>query len=472
MLLFKQSPQPWLKFSIVLKLSLLWFTEAEADFEYRVAEGAAIITGYVGSGETVIIPESIDSFAVKEIGDEAFFKNTSFTELTIPSSVTRIGDRAFSGCRGLVKITFQEGLVEIGTEAFMNTLITALQLPDSVVSIGDRAFRQSYLLNSLSLGKGLRRIGDYAFEFNVKIKRIQLPDGLESIGNYAFSKCLNLLVLHIPASVMEIGDNIIFDCREFEDVYVDPTNAHYRSEAGVLFTKDMRRLLGYPIGKYRFEYTIPEGVEEVGDMAFYRVYSLTSVQLPTTLKRIGYLSFFLCKGIRLLELPDGLEFIGQSAFGACEGLRDVTIPATVTEIAERAFDQCPYLLELTFLGHRPDMTDSIVNESPIEKVHYAIGSHGWDAPLAGILPEPIRVGTWADTGPSFNQWFQHQFMGWLQFPSGNWIYQSDFKWMYPVGHQGEGFYFYDTINNLWCWTSEAAFPHVYQLDPIHDWTVF
>ena len=96
---------------------------------------------YVGD---VVIPSRIvdydETFDVTSIG-YAFFECTSLTSVTIPSSVTSIGDGAFMGCTGLTSITIPESVTSIGEWAFLGcTGLTSVTIPESVTRIGDKAF--------------------------------------------------------------------------------------------------------------------------------------------------------------------------------------------------------------------------------------------------------------------------------------------------------------------------------------------
>ena len=86
------------------------------------------------------------------------------TSVTIPNSVTSIGERAFSYCSGLISVTIGNSVTSIGAEAFANCSgLTSVTIPNSVTSIGDEAFYECSGLTSVTIGNSVTSIGDEAF---------------------------------------------------------------------------------------------------------------------------------------------------------------------------------------------------------------------------------------------------------------------------------------------------------------------
>jgi hypothetical protein len=108
---------------------------------------------------SITIPNSVTI-----IGDSAFFSN-SITTITIPNSVTTIEDEAFKNCTSLTSVTFTatSSVTSIGSYAFAYTAITSITIPNSVTSIGNYAFFECDSLATATLGTDLTSIGSYAF---------------------------------------------------------------------------------------------------------------------------------------------------------------------------------------------------------------------------------------------------------------------------------------------------------------------
>ena len=168
------------------------------------------------------------------------------TELTLPNSVTSIGDSAFYVCRGLEKITVESGnscydsrdncnsiidkktntlivgcknsiipnsVTSIGSGAFAYCSgLTELTLPNSVTSIGYAAFRGCSGLTELTLPNSVTSIGERAFEGCTGLTELTLPNSVKSIGDGAFAYCSGMTELTLPNSVTSIGDGAFGDC--------------------------------------------------------------------------------------------------------------------------------------------------------------------------------------------------------------------------------------------------------------------
>ena len=126
------------------------------DWTYTVSGSEATITGYSGAGGAVEIPAVVDGISVVKVGDGSppifGYGNTTVTSVTIPDSVTSIGDYAFSNCSSLTSITIPDSVTSIGYFAFYScSSLTSIAIPDSVTSIGDGAFRSCTSLTSVTL---------------------------------------------------------------------------------------------------------------------------------------------------------------------------------------------------------------------------------------------------------------------------------------------------------------------------------
>ena len=169
---------------------------------------------------------------------------------------------------------------------------------------------------------------------------------VSAVGKYTMNTDEYVEIIYIGKDVEFIDQTSFFYCKELKSIEVDEANEHFASVDGVLFTKDMKKLILYPLKKTEAAYTIPEGVERIASGAFYKNETLTEVNLPSTLKEIGDMAFFKCQNIALVTLPDGLREIGPDAFSYCQGMSPVMyIPDSVTEIGSFAFYSCSNLKE-------------------------------------------------------------------------------------------------------------------------------
>jgi len=173
--------------------------------------------------------------------------------------------------------------------------------------------------------------------------------------------------IFIGADVVYIDENAFFNVKKLQRVTVDPANEFFKDIDGVLYTKDGKTLILYPIcyGQqptdeedvftYPDSYSVPDGVEKINAFAFLKNGHLRDVILPETLKEIGDMAFFDCGRLGSYDynadtdtllgtgftLPDGVEKIGSDAFSKCGNISPVLfIPESVREICHHAFFSC------------------------------------------------------------------------------------------------------------------------------------
>jgi hypothetical protein len=300
--------------------------------------------------KNTIIPNSVTN-----IGSDAFFWCAGLTSVTIPNSVTSIGDCAFQECSGLTSVTIGNGVTSIGYSAFSRcTGLTSVTIPNSVTSIGDCAFQECRGLTSVTIGNGVTSIGDYAFSGCNNLKSIHITDlsawcrvRLPQEGILAYHLYLNdeeITELVIPDDVQSIGDGAFYRCSSLTSV------------------------------------TFGSGVTSIGDWAFERCSNLTSVTLGSGVTSIGNGVFSGCTGMASIYIeegntcydsrdncnaiietasntlilgckntviPESVTSIGDYAFSGCSGLTSITILSSITSIGNNAFYGCNNLKTVT-----------------------------------------------------------------------------------------------------------------------------
>ena len=246
--------------------------------------------------------------------------NKTLTEYTVRKGTRVICDRAFQGYYYNGFSIFHSSL----------TSLTSLTLPSSLQSIGNHAFCDC---NSLTF--------------------LTLPSSLQLIGNGAFRGCNSLTSLTLPSSLQSIGGGAFTSCTSLRSVIC---NQFYKVIGQMLLSSDGTQVIAY-WGK-NSEVTIPEGVQSIGNSAFYDCNSLTSLTLPSSLQSIGDWAFGWCSSLTSLTLPSSLQSIGDSAFRGCGSLRSLTLPSSLQSIGDRAFAGCQYLASFTFPSSLQSIGDS------------------------------------------------------------------------------------------------------------------
>jgi hypothetical protein len=241
--------------SPILVVMLFVVGAAHAQFTYTNINGTITITGYTGTNGVVVIPDVIDDLPVTTVGTNAFY-GRSLTNVTIPNTVTSIGDSAFEYCTNLTSVTIPNGVTNIGGGAFSYcSSLTGVTIPISVTTIGDYAF---FYCSSLTSGT--------------------IPNGVTSIGNSTFAGCSSLTSVTIPNSVTSIGNTMFSLCFSLTSV------------------------------------TIPNSVTSIGDHAFYLCSSLTGVTIPGSVTNIGDFAFSKCLGLTKVFFDGNSPAVGQGVF--------------------------------------------------------------------------------------------------------------------------------------------------------------
>ena len=297
--------------------------------------GSITITDYNGSESIVNIPATIGSQWVTAIGDNAFNSNPTITSVSIPGSVTSIGDSAFRNT-GLTNIIIPNSVTSIGNYAFQNTGLTSINIPNSVTSIVDGAFWQCFTLTSIIIPNHVTSIGDYAFYNCENLISVIIPSSVTSIGQEAFFACTSLTSINIPNSVTSIGDRAFSYCYNLISIEVSPGNTAYSSLDGVLYNKNHNTLIQYPIGKTDSTFIIPNSVTSIGDYAFYFCTNLISVIIPSSVTSIGDSAFQDCISLTSVTFEGNIPAAGFSIYASFQGdLRDKYFaggPGTYTRV--------------------------------------------------------------------------------------------------------------------------------------------
>ena len=302
-------------------------------------------TSLVIRNGTVSIPE--DTF--KE------FKN--LVSVTLPESITSIGEDAFSHS-GLTKINIPNSVLSIGSYAFCGCDLTSITIPKSITSIQGGTFSYCHILKKVIIPDSVTVIDSYAFNDCQQLTDVSIPNSTTTIGKYAFAYCKSLEKVVIPRNVKEIGAGAFSNCSDLEEFIVEPENQYFSSSDGILFSKDKSKLICFPEGKVSDEYIIPNSVVSIEDGAFEGC-SLTNITIPNNITYIGSSAFAECRYLTNITIPNSVTSIADETFSRCYGLKDVSIPDSVISIGSSAFEYCDSLSDIIL----PDSVTSISNSA-------------------------------------------------------------------------------------------------------------
>ena len=175
-------------------------------FSFDIRDEGVVLAKYKGTDTEVEIPAEYNGMPVVEIGKFSFDDGESLISVTIPDSVTSIGNNAFYLCVSLESIVLPDSITHIGDNAFYQCVsLGSIVLPDSIRYIGDSAFYQCGL-TEITIPNSVTSIKANTFSYCSALATVTIPNSVTSIGKYAFFNCESLREISIPDSVTSIGE--------------------------------------------------------------------------------------------------------------------------------------------------------------------------------------------------------------------------------------------------------------------------
>ena len=279
--------------------------DTDHDGELSKAEAAAVTTLIVNGTPAFKGNINITSFdelqhftGLEALPDSAFWGCSKLKSIHVPDNVNTWGLGAFYG-GGLEQIVFPKGLKTIPRQCFMFCKFVSLVIPEGVESIEAFALRYCSSLKSVHLPQSLKNIGPYQFDS----------------GNQPIK------TLVIPAGVTSISGNVV---QNFDDLVVEVGNTTYDSREGcgcIIRTRDNTIL-------YASNHAwIPESVTAIGSSAFYKLKTLTAIEIPAGITSIASFAFYGCEQLKTIVSKIQTPFaFGKQAFDLLPSDCVLTVP--------------------------------------------------------------------------------------------------------------------------------------------------
>ncbi|MBQ9518205.1 MAG: leucine-rich repeat domain-containing protein [Eubacterium sp.] len=295
--------------SVLLSLVLIISTFMSLPFTIYALESS----GKCGENTTYTFDESTGALTISGTGDMTDYEYTKQCPLSYKSEiksiivkegVTGIGARNFCFCENLESITIPSTVTKIGDYAIgvdhnlssiivskYNKVYDSRDNCNAIIKTADNELIVG--CKSTVIPDTVTKIGDSAFTECINLTSINIPDGVTSIGPHAFGFCGSLTGIHIPASVTEIGQGALL-CGYFDkgssvsSITVDKDNPVYdsRNDCNAIIETATNTLL----------------------------YGCNATVIPFSVKRISRDSFLACSKITDITIPYNVECIEGSAF--------------------------------------------------------------------------------------------------------------------------------------------------------------
>lgn len=307
---------------------------------------AAEASGKCGTNATWSFDATTGTLSILGTGDIADYSS---------SSVNRPWE---SYINAIVAISIADGITSIGYSTFSGCkYLTEINLPDSIITIDKFAFSNCWNLKNISFSDNLKSIGYMSFYGCNSLTEINLPNSLVSIDYGAFGSCDGLKKIHIPKSVSKIDGSAFSGCFGIDSFTVDEGNNYYCSSDGIIYNKNMTKLISYPASKSGSSFIIPQSVTTVGDNAFDDVKNLHSLTITTNVSTIDTQSLFgsikefsVSDDNNKFSSEDGVLYNKNKTelliFPRNSDTLEFDVPEMVSTIGKFAFYNCDNLLSI------------------------------------------------------------------------------------------------------------------------------
>ncbi len=296
---------------------------------------------------SVTIPESVTT-----IGEWAFYGCTGLTSVTWNaincSTNSDSYNRPFDGCSNISSFVFGNQVQKIPDYlCYELTQISSITIPNTVTYIGQSAFKDCNVFNSLIVSENVDTIGSNAFEGCNNLSLV-IWNARNCVSGYWYN-----------TYALDDNDNYIYEWR-------NGYNSPFPSSVGTIIFGDyvqqvprglcrgLNQLtsIALPntvtkIGEYAFKncsglisVTMEEGVQTIGDDAFGDCTNLPQIVIPNSVTKIGHDAFGRCSNLTTATIGNHVDTIGSDAFISCERLMSIELPTSVSYIGISAFHGC------------------------------------------------------------------------------------------------------------------------------------
>lgn len=324
------------------------------DYEYEIkTDNTVTLMKYLGSDETVYLPEEIGGLPVTSVFSSAF-KGAPVVTVVIGAGITTVDNYAFNECDTLRYINVDEDNAVYASKdgvlfdksgkkllkcppAYEGVFV----VPDGVTTLNSGVFDGCSKLSGVEFNSLVSDFPKYAFRNCRSLTEFEVPEKVTSVGERAFDGCTSLSDISIHKNVLNIGKDAFINTALYNDI------SNWQDG---LFLYEDGYLLACKKDLSARNINVAEGTVGIASYVFYRNEFLETVSFPESLDRIGIYAFFGCVGLESIDIPEGVKTLGDYAFARCTALKSAVIPDSVTSLGKMGLFDGNTALETAEIG--------------------------------------------------------------------------------------------------------------------------
>lgn len=275
-----------------------------------------------GSGLTELtIPETVKTF--NSGSSYSIFGNSALEKVTLNNATT--ATYLFLGCENLTEVNIGKDITTLSANMFQDcTALESITIPDTVTTLGNYLFQGCSSLKNVKIGSGIEALGNYMFQDCTSLKTIVLPDTVTKLGTNLFKGCTELTSVTFGKDVTEISANMFMGCTSLTEYVVPETITTIGNNA----FQDCTSLK---------EVTLPTGLTTLGSNAFRGCTALEKVNNLELLTEIKFGTFYNCTSLKEVNLQNATKF-GYEIFVNCTALKKIVFPNVPTAFGRDNFN--------------------------------------------------------------------------------------------------------------------------------------